>query len=126
MELGWPGPKRIKHLESLSSTTSEHQHALIFQGEERHLHVQSVPIGLPKYRLSNGRTQAAQEEYLARDAAVPSDFFNRDPEDDAAQTVQHAILTEMIDKEGLHSYFKAAEQEDPLISCCLTSELPQS
>ena len=115
MELGWRYPKRKKHILDLLTGKTEKTEGLRFQGVYEFHPIHNVGIGFPKYRLENGRTSAAQEEYLARDAAVPCDFFNRDPEDDAAQTVQHDILKEMIDKEGLHSYFKAAEQEDPLI-----------
>ncbi len=92
-----------------------------------------IPLDLPKYRLENGRTQAAQENYLAlsKNSKLPPDFFRQDKESDQAQRVQHELLFEMVGKNNLLNYFKESDnkQTEPLIlshegyvvngNCCL-------
>ena len=115
VQLGWPYPKRIKHFEEVSKAESQETYSIRFQGKYRALPVYEVSIDLPKYRLENGRTSAAQDQYLATTKGVAKDLFRRDPEDDEAQEAQHGILKKMIDGAGLHDYFKTREQEDPIV-----------
>ena len=85
VQLGWPYPKRIKHFEELSKAKSQETFSIRFQGKYRALPVYEVSIDLPKYRLENGRTSAAQDEYLATTKGAAKDLFRRDPEDGKAQ-----------------------------------------
>lgn len=119
MKLGWPYPKRKQHIEKLTNTTSKETFGVRFQGKYTYYPVYSVSVEFPKYRLENGRTCAAQEEYISSTKGVPEDFFTKDTESDEAQKIQHKILKEMANEEGLHAYFKKNEQEEPLL---LTSE----
>lgn len=117
---GWPLPKRLEFLERQAKNKEKNQKysfPLRFQGTQSHFPVYSVEIELPKYRLANGRTQAAQEEYLAGHEDVGSDFFRRDFESAAAQQVQHDLLWKMVDGTELLKYFKdtSNKQDQPLI-----------
>ena len=113
--LGWPFPKRVGLLQELAPITTGRTHALRFQSKLQHFQIHSVPIELPKYRLKNGRTAAAQVEYLATHPAADKDLFTSDPEAQEAQKVQHALLKAVVDQSGLFDYFKTHDQELPMI-----------
>jgi hypothetical protein len=116
MELGWPLPRRLELLRRLVKSVSSETEQVKFQGALQHFPIYKVPLALPKYRLANGRTQAAQEEFLAVHAdEYPIDFFTRDDEAETAQAIQHEILEGMVDEEGLLTYFRTEHQEYPLI-----------
>lgn len=115
MELGWRYPDRKQLLESLKRGDSQGTFPVVFQGENTYFPVFKVPIGFPKYRLNNGRTYAAQIEYLAKNSRLPKNYFGADPESDAAIKAQHEILKSMIKEKGLLGYFKSHTQTDPLI-----------
>ena len=119
MDLGWPFPQRIKHLQDLLATTTGHTRGIRFQNRLQYFQIYPVPIGLPKYRLENGRTSAAQLEYLAKHPEIASDIFTKDPESEVAQALQHDILKMMVGESGLFDYFEDHDQEIPLI---LTSQ----
>lgn len=114
MELGWPFPRRKRFLTELKSEQGRPTYGLRFQGKFEHFPIYQVPIGMPKYRLENGRTISAQAAFLAANEEYPKDFFN-DPESDGAIEVQHQLLKEMIPEAGLDRYFQRHEQEEPLI-----------
>jgi len=86
-----------------------------FQGKLQTFSIHNVPIELPKYRLNNGRTLAAQAQYLAKHPDLPPDFFKKDLEMEAAQSAQHEILGRMINEKQLLEFFRNNEQEQPLI-----------
>ena len=118
MELGWPLPKRKDHIRRLADAQVKETYRVPFQGRQQPLPIRLVPIGFPKYRLDNGRTQAAQAEYLAKHPERPADFFRRDLESEEAHRAQHEILKEMITGGGekdLLRYFKGREQTQPFI-----------
>jgi hypothetical protein len=115
MQLGYPYPKRVKLLEDLRKTTTGKTHGIRFQGKFAHMQIYSVPIELPKYRLKNGRTAAAQIEYLSTHPRIDRKIFSQDPELQEAQKIQHEILRGMVNEEGLFDYFKKHDQELPLI-----------
>lgn len=118
VQLGWAYPKRKQILSDLyKSDAGKYEIQLKFQGRLSIFKVYAIQIDVPKYRLSNGRTQAAQEEYLAKHPDLEEDFFSRDYESLEAQTVQHQLLREMVDGTPLYSYFKDENnsQDEPLI-----------
>lgn len=115
MTFGWPYPKRKAHLAELAASPSPHTQLVPFQGKDMHLKIYSVPIDLPKYRLDNGRTYAAQAEFLATHPEYAKDFFTKDLELDEAQRIQHALLDNMVNEEGLLDYFKKEKQAESLI-----------
>jgi hypothetical protein len=115
MILGWALPKRIKLIKGLPETTSK-THQLYFRGALESFPIHSIRLDMPKYRLENGRTQAAQDEYVARHKGLSEDFFVQDPETTSAQKAQHTILSEMMSEEGLLEYFKKGNlQTEPVI-----------
>lgn len=118
-EWGWPLPKRKQLFEDLKAG-SAHSRQLEFMGKLWALPVLRVPIHAPKYRLLNGRTASAQEEWLAKHPDKPEDFFTKDPESDEVQKVQHELLEKLIKGAGLLPYFKEAEnkQKEPIILDC--------
>lgn len=116
MIYGWPLPKRMDLIKKLLTGQSiEGQYPIRFQGSLKQFNVYNVPLNMPKYRLANGRTQAAQEEYLANHPELQPDFFRRDLELDQAQKIQHELLTKMVSEKGLLEHFKTNEQEYPLV-----------
>ncbi|MES2181955.1 MAG: hypothetical protein V4493_07630, partial [Pseudomonadota bacterium] len=118
LQFGWPYPKRKELLEKLANSTSVRTQLVpSFQGKNDYYKVFSVSIDLPKYRLGNGRTYAAQAEYLATHPSAPKDLFEKDLESDEAQMIQHELLKKMLGKneKDLIDYFKDTEQTDALI-----------
>ncbi len=115
--LGWPYPKRKRFLDELQTQKSAKTYPLTFQKKNTYFPVYTVDTDLPKYRLANGRTQAAQEEYLAKHPEKGMDFFARDAESEEVQRVQHELLREMIKNPDLLSFFEdpSHSQEQPLI-----------
>lgn len=115
--LGWSLPRRKKHLNDLQDAKSKYSYPLKFQNRIDTYPVYVVPLDLPKYRLENGRTQASQENYLAKNPKLPLDFFRRDKESEQAHLIQHELLHEMIGKNNLINYFKdeSTKQTEPLI-----------
>lgn len=119
MELGWSLPKRREYLKEKSSEKVDKTHPVPFQGRMQYLPVHEVPIGLPLYRLENGRTTGKQAEYLSKHPEVSKDFFRSDTESAAAQKVQHAILTELA--RGPKNLFREFEEEPQIEPIILTS-----
>ena len=116
--LGWPLPKRKKFLDELvKNKHTNNNYPLRFQNKPLYFPVYIVEIDLPKYRLSNGRTQAVQEEYLATHPNLSPNFFILDQEFEEAQFVQHTLLWAMVKNTKLLSYFEdiTHSQEQPLI-----------
>jgi hypothetical protein len=118
-EFGWPLPKRKQHFED-SKAGAAYQHQIDFMGKRQTLPVLRVPIGLPKYRMLNGRTASAQEEWLAKHPDKPEDFFRQDPELEEVQKVQHDLLTKLVGGAGLLPYFKQPQnvQKEPIVLDC--------
>jgi hypothetical protein len=117
MELGWTLLKRRAHLDDLKKSGVITEQRLDFQDKLQALPVVSVPIGLAKYRLLNGRTASLQEEWLAGHPEASDEFFRRDPEFIEAQRVQHELLTKLVSGGGLLVYFRDAanKQKDAII-----------
>ena len=101
---GWAKPVRIEEFANLKSSATAH-HRMIFKGEMRELPIIRVSIDLPKYRLENGRTASAQEEYLAKNPSAPKDLFSVDPELWTSQEAQHKLLVEMAKLSDLQQTF---------------------
>lgn len=80
MQYGWPLPKRLELLSKLDPKQATLQYPLKFQNKSQQWPQHRVPVEIPKYRLVNGRTQAAQQEYLARHKELPRDLFSKDEE----------------------------------------------
>jgi hypothetical protein len=114
MELGWSYPKRKKYLEDLAGKVTGKTQAEYFQNQTQDFAVHIIPIELPKYRIDNGRTYAAQAQYIAK-KDLPKDFFSKDHESEAVQSAQHSILKEMTKDKGLFDYFKTHEQSNAII-----------
>lgn len=70
----------------------------LFPGQKTDLTVIQVPIELPVYRLSNGRTQSRQLEWISINQ-VNLDYFERGQENLEAQKQQHEFLVELANKD---------------------------
>lgn len=114
IELGWPYPKRKKFLDDLAGKATGKTQSEYFQNAYQDFAVHTIPIELPKYRIDNGRTYAAQAQYAAKNN-LPEDFFEKDPELDHVQTAQHEILKGMIDEKDLKDFFKEEKQSAAII-----------
>lgn len=116
---GWPWPDRKKEFEEFANargTPVRVYNVPEFQ-DGIELPIWRVPISLPKYRISNGRTVSAQQEYIASNDGMAQDFFSQDRELEPVQMAQHEILLKMIEDAGLERKFKGkmAKQGEPLI-----------
>jgi hypothetical protein len=119
MILGLPLPIREKELADVQVAPTSRAHEERFQGRLQSFPIYRVRLELPKYRLENGRTSAAQRDWLSKQKK-PKDFFDPSKaENDEVQEAQHQILTTMAastDKEkDLFHFFSKREQERPLI-----------
>lgn len=110
---GWPKPKRLdeffKCLEDAKKKAAAGKGAterVVFQSKTIDISIITVPIDLPKYRLSNGRTASLQAEYVAKNPSEPKDLFSGDPELWKAQEAQHKLLLDVAEKGGLYEYFQ--------------------
>lgn len=115
---GWPLPDRREEFKKLVSAASGDTFRVEnFKGAMISLPIVRVPINLPKYRIANGRTASAQQEWVST-RGQPVDFFDAgDPELEVIQTAQHDILKSMIKEEGLLEKFKdpVQRQVEPLL-----------
>ena len=114
---GYPLALRQDEFHRLAQTPNLPTHRIEFKGDLQNLPILRVPINLPKYRLSNGRTASAQEEYLAKHPAKSRDFFEADPELLEVQEVQHSLLLPLAKQANLFDYFKDAanKQIEPIL-----------
>lgn len=113
---GWSWIERSSYVDEQRKQTSLPVFPMMFRGQDLELPIIRVPVELPKYRLLNGRTAALQGEYVATHQ-LPRDYFRRDDELLEVQEIQHGILRQLIDEEGLRSYFSnpANRQTQPLV-----------
>jgi hypothetical protein len=115
---GWPLPDRREEFKKLAEQPSgETCRVEGFKGSTVSLPILRVPLNLPKYRICNGRTASAQQEWAAS-KQLQADFFdNGDPELEDIQIAQHHILLSMVKEEGLLAKFKdpANKQVDPIL-----------
>lgn len=85
-------------------------------GKYQRLKQITVRIGVPVYRMQNGRTRTFQKEYLATHPDVAADLFTLDPESVAAQKAQHTILQKLAEDEDLYKEFSGGTQQtEPII-----------
>lgn len=109
---GWPLVKRKEHFRKcLEEGASKHSVEIMFQGRKQTFPVISIPIEMPKYRLSNGRTASLQQEYLAQNLGLAGAFFKTDPELMNVQEAQHELLLKVVDQEDLLKYFSDTRNE---------------
>lgn len=108
-------PQRRDRIRQLrDSGTSEYEFQLFFQEQLRTLPVYIVDVGLPCYRLQNGRTRASQLEMIATEG-LPNDFFTADPDSEPALKKQDEILRQMLKEANLLRTFRKIRQDRPLI-----------
>lgn len=115
---GWPSNKRKEYFKQcLDGNAAKHSVEIKFQGKTQMFPVVAIPIQMPKYRLSNGRTVSLQQEYLAQNAGLDKDFFKADPELLNVQEAQHELLSQVIEQENLLKFFSdtANDQTEPII-----------
>ena len=109
---GWPKHTREDEFDKLKKTSNLPTHRTEFQGKVEDFPIIRIPIGLPKYRLANGRTTSSQEEYLAKYPDTRRDLFSGDPELLDAQEIQHSLLFDLSKQAGLFEYFKDVNNTD--------------
>jgi hypothetical protein len=103
---GWPKPARIEEFKKLLATASGATTRVVFQNKTVDISIIRVPIGLPKYRLANGRTASLQAEYLATTPKARPDIFSGDSELWEAQEIQHQLLLKLSKQSDLQKYFE--------------------
>ena len=114
---GYPFERRLKELAASKPTIPTATWPMEVKGEKVELTKFRVPIELPKYRLGNGRTASLQEQWLAKNADRPTDYFESDPELDVVQETQHDLLLSLVKEAGLLDYFKdkSNKQVEPIV-----------
>ena len=117
MKLGLPYPLRRKTIDDLISSEPKRTMEIDFKNVKNMIiPIVTLSIELPKYRLANGRTYDLQIEYLAKNTSLPNDFFEKDPELESVQSVQHGLLKKLVGKKkDLLEYFSEHEQGETLI-----------
>jgi hypothetical protein len=119
VEFGWPLPKRQLHFIELEKTpeAKKYETSINFMDQDIVISVYRIPIGLPKYRLLNGRTSSLQQQWLATHQDKPRTYFAVDPEREEVQKVQHELLKELANGKDLLPYFTnpSNKQKDFLI-----------
>lgn len=103
---GWPRPLRRETFARLQEANPTGSTRIVFLGENRDFPIIRIPIGLPKYRLENGRTASLQAEALARDTTLRRDLFTGDPELWESQEAQHKLLLQLSKQSDLDKYFE--------------------
>lgn len=114
---GWPKPLRTEEFKKLLATASGATTRIVFQGKAVDIDIIRVPIELPKYRMTNGRTVSLQAEHLAKNPKCRQDLFIGDPELWDAQEAQHNLLLQYAKQSNLQDYFEdtANTQVDPIL-----------
>lgn len=115
---GWPLPDRREEFTKLVSAAAGNTFRVEnFKGSMISLPIVRVPINLPKYRIANGRTASAQQEWVSTHDEAINFFDAGDPELEVIQIAQHDILKMMIKEEGLLEKFKdpVQRQVEPLL-----------
>lgn len=114
---GYPFERRLKELASFRPKVAAATFAMEVMGNKQELVKFSVPIGLPKYRLANGRTASLQEQWLADNANQAKTYFDADPELDVVQETQHELLLKLVKDAGLLAFFKdrVNKQVEPIV-----------
>src|SRR5665213_87692 len=74
----------------------------VFPGVKTALPKVRLPIGLPVYRIANGRTSIEQIKYIKTANVTDPDFFAKGEEREDAQAAQHEILAKLA-REGSES-----------------------
>ena len=114
---GWPKPARLAEFAERLKATGLPTHRVVYQDRAQDVPIIRVPIDLPKYRMSNGRTASLQVEHLARNPKLRADLFSGDPELWDAQAAQHELLLKLSKQGDLAGYFAdtANRQVDPIL-----------
>ncbi len=98
------------------AASSKTLYPLEVMGKYQRLKQITVRIGLPVYRMSNGRTRTFQREYLATHPDAAPDLFTKDPDSLEAQRAQHQILRKLAEDEDLLKEFQSGTQQtEPVI-----------
>ncbi|MEG6504143.1 hypothetical protein [Nitratidesulfovibrio sp. 1201_IL3209] len=115
---GWPQNKRAEEIKRAHENPARSgSERVTFQGQNLDIPIVRVPIDLPKYRLTNGRTVSLQAQHLAERPDVRPDLFSGDPELWDAQEAQHNLLLSVVKVQGLLEYFTdtAHQQVNPIL-----------
>ncbi len=117
MKLGYSHPETLQYFDDLFKNREREKINSVdvpLGGTMVPTDVFEVPLDLPRYRLSNTRTIALQEQYIAFHD-LPEDYFESDPLSDKLQADQHEILKNLILRKNLKSYFETNQQTHPLV-----------
>lgn len=108
----WSRPLRQEKFRNLLKKSDKNPTHRVpdWKGGPKDLKIIEVPIDLPKYRISNGRTISAQQEYVEKHSLSRNFFSEEDPELVSVQEAQHEILKDMIKEEGLEKMFRDTKQ----------------
>lgn len=111
---GWPLPARLEEFAKLRQQKGLPTFRVTFQGQNRDFPIIRVPLNLPKYRLTNGRTASSQAEFLAKNPVRPKTYFLEDPELLDVQQTQHELLVRLSEKQDLLKYFRDVQNKQTL------------
>lgn len=114
---GWTKPARLEEFAKRLEAKDLPTFRVVIQGQPRDIPIIRVPIGLPKYRMANGRTASLQVEYLAKNAELRRDLFDGDPEMWDAQEAQHRLLIQLGRQADLSKFFEntSNKQVQPIL-----------
>lgn len=116
------GLSKAKRIQAFSKAHNEWSvkeskptHRLLIKNKLEHLPILCIHQSVPKYRLENGRTASAQDEYIALHDKDKNFFL--DGENLEAQVAQHELLLELSFKSDLRKKFEDPKnhQIDPIL-----------
>ena len=114
---GWPKPSRVAEFAERKKADTLPTFRVVFQDKSQDVPIIRVPVDLPKYRMSNGRTASLQVEHLARNPALRKDLFSGDPELLDSQAAQHELLLKLGRQADLAKFFEDSgnRQVEPIL-----------
>jgi hypothetical protein len=109
---------RIARIAEEVKSPDSHE-TVVFRDQPVQLPVVRLPIEMLLYRMENGRTGKAQEEYIRRNK-LDENYFVSGEEDEGPQKVQHAILLEIAKDPRADIYaelkYKTVQSQNLLIT----------
>ncbi|MEI9886320.1 MAG: hypothetical protein WDN08_07415 [Rhizomicrobium sp.] len=115
-----PQHEREALIKTLREHSTERQKNFdVYESQPVELELITLPIDVPIYRMSNGRTQTEQIAYLKDKGGLAADFFAAGEENESAQRAQHKILWNFADEERgvtpITDVLKAEHQREPIL-----------
>ena len=114
---GWPKPARIEEFKKLLAKATGATTRIVFQSKTVDIPIIRVPVELPKYRMTNGRTTSLQAEYFATKQGVRPDLFRAILNYGTLRKLSMGCYSSLGKQSDLQKYFEdtANKQVDAIV-----------